>query len=196
MHKNWRLFIAAGVVFGGAWLVTVTKSWAHVGGPRVLEGRMTGGGSIFTDENDLWAPTGTRLTHGFELHCDPLDQPNNLEVEVHLPNGEGGRFHLDELTFAWCWDDPDIDPKPPNAPFDSYFGTGTGRYNGVPGYCADWEFTDAGEPGTNDRIRSMRIWKPQDVGNCSHEEEFLFSIYLEPGHTLTYGNHQAHRDNK
>jgi hypothetical protein len=34
-------------------------------------GRMTGGGSVF--ETD-----GTRVTHGFELHCDVTDVPNTL----------------------------------------------------------------------------------------------------------------------
>jgi len=38
----------------------------------VAQGRMTGGGSIFTD-------TGMRVTHGFELHCDATREPNNLE---------------------------------------------------------------------------------------------------------------------
>ena len=156
---------------------------------------MTGGGSVFTDENDLWAPPGTRITHGFELHCDQFVKPNNMEIQVHLPNGDGGRFHLDELTFAWCWDDTEIDSKPPVAPFDAYFGAGVGRYNGEAGYCADWEITDAGEPGTKDRIRAMRIWKPSGA-DCSLEEAFLFSIYLEPGHELTFGNHQAHKSSQ
>ena len=173
--------------------ISVCNLWGQPG-PRVFEGSMSGGGSIFTGEDDLWVPPGTHLTNSFDLHCDSFKQPNNLQVDVHLPNGASGRFHLDELQFAWCWDDPDINPKPPTAPFDSYYGQGIGRYNGEPGYCADWTFTDAGEPGTNDRVRSMRIWKPRVTGNCSLEESFLFSIYLEPGHALTFGNHQARKE--
>src|ERR1051325_4069473 len=186
-RNKWKIALAGTLVLAaGSWW-SGTPSWGFEFGPRVLNGRMSGGGSIFTDENDLWAPAGTRLTHGFDLHCDSLTQPNNLQVEVHLPNGTGGMFHLDALTLAWCWDDPEIDSSP-GAPFNSYFGAGTGQFNGVAGYCADWYFTDAGQPGTEDRVRSMRIWQPLD-GNCANETQFLFSLYLEPGHTLTFGNH-------
>lgn len=160
--------------------------------PRTTDGVMTGGGSVFTGEDDLWVPAGTRLTHGFELHCNPAERGNNLQVDVHLPNGDGGRFHLDELQFAWCWDDPAIEAKPRTAPFDVYFGRGVGRYNGEPGFCADWQFSDAGEPGASDRVMSMRIWKAPAGATCDHAEFFLFSVYLQPGHLLTYGNHQAH----
>jgi len=161
-------------------------------GPRVLEGRMIGGGSVLTDENDLWAPAGTRITHGFELHCDSSKQPNNLDAQVHLPSGEWGRFSLEELTYAWCWNSANISVDRRDAGFDSYIGAGTGRFNGDDGYCADWHFSDEGEPGTMDRIRSMRIWRPLNNGNCALENgPFIFSIYLAPGHALTFGNHVA-----
>ena len=178
------------------YLMSVPSIRGHEGGVRVFNGRMTGGGSIFTDENDLWAPAGTRITHGFELQCDSLDSPNNLQIDVHLPNGESGRFHLDELQYATCWAREDIHPTPPSAPFDVYVGLGIGRYNGVPGYCTQWVFTDAGEPGTEDRIEHLRIWHPSEDGNCALEDEngFVVSIYLDPGHALTFGNHQAHKE--
>lgn len=147
---------------------------------------MTGGGSVFTDESDFFVPAGTRITHGFQLHCDPLLTPNNLQVDIHLPDGGGWRFHLEELTDAACWSDPDTDPRPPTAPFDHYWGSGVGSFNGEEGFCADWIFTDEGEPGTEDRIELLRIW------NCE-TEEYFFSIFFEPGHALTFGNHQAHR---
>ena len=51
---------------------------------------MTGGGSIFTAD-------GTRVTHGFELHCDPNISPNKLEV-----NFDGNSFHLEQLTYVNC----------------------------------------------------------------------------------------------
>ena len=74
----------------------------------VLHGRMTGGGSVFT-------ATGVRVTHGFELHCNVVDLPNNLEV-----NWDGGNnFHLESLTLAVCINDPSIDPAPPQAGFDT-----------------------------------------------------------------------------
>ncbi|PYQ67730.1 MAG: hypothetical protein DMF54_03455, partial [Acidobacteria bacterium] len=80
-----------------------------------LPGRMTGGGSVFTKANG-------RVTHGFELHCDPEVGPNNLEINW----GPGNHFHLEDLTSAVCTDDPNIAPPPPPAGFDTYNGTGTG----------------------------------------------------------------------
>lgn len=102
-------------------------------------GRMTGGGSVFTTAKN-------RVTHGFELHCDVAVQPNNLEV-----NWDGNSFHMETLTSAVCTDDPAIQPQQPKTSFDTYTGGGTGRLNGVSGATATWVFTDAGEPGKNDR---------------------------------------------
>ncbi len=131
----------------------------------VLEGRMTGGGSVID-------PVVGRVTHGFELHCDATEPPNNLEV-----NWGGNRFHLETLTSAFCLDDPSIDPGQPAAPFDTYEGTGTGRCNGEPA-SIKWEFTDAGEPGVNDRAEISIS------GACT----------LTVSGTLERGNHQAHPD--
>jgi len=102
---------------------------------------MTGGGSVFTR-------AGMRVTHGFELHCTPSDGSNSLQVNW----GKGNHFHLTSLTSASCTDDPAISPEPPIAGFDTYTGTGTGTYNGEAGATAEWTFTDAGEPGTNDTV--------------------------------------------
>ena len=55
-----------------------------------LPGRMTGGGSVFGKGSQ-------RVTHGFELHCDPEVGPNNLEV-----NWSGNHFHMEELLTASC----------------------------------------------------------------------------------------------
>ena len=145
-------------------------------------GRMTGGGSIFTSLADSGVPPSTRVTHGFELHCDPARKPNNLEINIHTV--PGSRFHLESLTFALCTDDPTITPNPPAAPFDTYEGKGTGSYNGQSGATAEWIFTDAGEPGVNDRIKKLII---RDAGG-----NVVLNI-PEPGHPLTYGNHQAHK---
>jgi hypothetical protein len=145
---------------------------------KIVGGRMTGGGSIFLDD-------GTRVTHGFELHCDATVHPNHLEINWHpADGGAGGRFHLESLTSATCTDDPTISPNPPKAPFDTYTGAGTGRVDGVDGATATWVFTDAGEPGVNDRIRELTI--TDAAGNV------VLSLG-EPGKTLTFGNHQAHK---
>jgi len=147
------------------------KSVAVVRAPTlVTRGRMTGGGSIFTD-------TGMRVTHGFELHCDASKNPNNLEVNW----GPGDRFHLDTLTFAECSDDPLINPTPPAAPFDTYRGRGTGKYDGVDGATAEWTLTDAGEPGRQDQFALT-------VRDAGGNVVLSFSRKY-----LTYGNHQAHK---
>jgi hypothetical protein len=133
------------------------------------EGRMTGGGSVFTSE-------GRRVTHGFELHCDEEVGPNNLEV-----NWGGNHFHLENLTSAVCNDDPSIEPPPPAAPFDTYVGEGTGRCNGAPGATITFTFTDAGEPGTADTA-AIDITGCPDGGGISASSN------------LMKGNHQAHKD--
>jgi hypothetical protein len=95
-----------------------------------LAGRMTGGGSVFTSES-------MRVTHGFELHCDESDKPNNLEV-----NFDGGNnFHLDTLDRVYCAKIGDV---------YYLFGVGTGSYNNVSGATVFIRLSDAGEPGTSD----------------------------------------------
>ena len=131
--------------------------------------RMTGGGSVFQEG------TGLRFTHGFELHCDPDDVPNNLEI-----NWAGHRFHLLELTSAVCTDDPELNERPPRAGFDTFEGTGTGRLNNVPGASIVFKLTDAGEPGTGDRFE---FTIDDGVGDPIVVSGFLVK-----------GNHQAHRN--
>ena len=129
-------------------------------------GWMTSGGTID-------ASVG-RVSHGFTLHCHPSDQPNNLQV-----NWAGNSFHLEELELAVCADDPSINETPPNADFDTYFGRGTGRYNGVSGATAVWVFTDDGQPG---RADFMAIVITDAGGNT----------VLDEAGNLAGGNHQAH----
>lgn len=131
-------------------------------------GRMTGGGSVFTAD-------GVRVTHGFELHCDASVSPNNLEI-----NWQGNKFHLESLTEADCSDDPTINPNPPPAPFDTYHGQGTGRYDGADGATAEWTFTDAGEPGTGDHATIT-------IKDAAGNTVLTVSGYLDKG------NHQAHK---
>jgi len=94
----------------------------------VVTGRFTGGGSITPE---------ARVTHGFELHCDASDVPNNLEI-----NNGGDNFHLVTLTTGTCYIDGNG---------VAYIeGTGTGTFNGVSAYKISFTLTDAGEPGTKD----------------------------------------------
>jgi len=132
---------------------------------------MTGGGSIYTED-------GMRVTHGFELHCDVDIGPNNLEV-----NFDRNRFHLEELTFVTCYDDPLLDWLPRPASFDTLVGEGVGRFNGQSGYRVWFTFTDNGEPGTGDFAR-IEIRDPE--GN----------LVLFVAGNLHNGNQQAHPENK
>ena len=139
-------------------------------------GRMTGGGSIFKGD--------VRITHGFELHCGPIEgglgfgEPNNLEI-----NWNGNHFHLETLIFGVCT--LNGDPTPPSAPFTDYDGAGWGSYNGAPGARASWRFTDYGEPGTNDLIIRLTI--------VDGSGQTVLDVTTPTA--LTFGNHQAHRDN-
>ena len=131
--------------------------------------RMTGGGS-FTDGT-------TTATHGFTLRCDKSSTPQRLQVNWN----NGNKFHLESLTAATCSDSPDINPgSPAAAGFDTYAGAGTGRYNGVAGATANWTFTDAGEPGSQDKA-SIEI---KDANGAV--------VLIIQGSILLRGNHQAH----
>jgi len=134
----------------------------------VLDGFMTGGGSVFTQD-------GVRVTHGLELHCASALLPNNLQVNWN----KGNKFHLDTLTYAKCSDNPNIGEEAPVAGFDTMEGAGTGSYNGVPGAVVRFVFTDAGEPGTFD---SAYIEVEDSDGN---------TVVTVSG-TLNNGNQQAH----
>lgn len=152
------------VVVGGTVVpVTVQGYWTVL-----CEGRMTGGGSVLSKEYG-------RVTHGFELHCDVTQPPNNLQVNW----GKGNRFHLTELTWAACLDRPDIDERPPVAGFDTYAGLGKGRYNGEPGATIKFAFTDEGEPGKNDKATMVIFDADGD-------------LVLKVDGNLKNGNHQAH----
>ena len=141
-------------------------------GVVVQPGRMTGGGSVFTDD-------GERVTHGFELHCgDGTIGPNNLEI-----NFSGNRFHLESLTSGVCSDDPDESPLPRQAPFEIFDGMGIGRFNGVSGFDITFQLTDFGEPGRRD-IAEFDITAPDGT-----------EILTVSG-PLEFGNHQAHPENK
>ena len=133
---------------------------------------MTGGGSVFSKDYG-------RVTHGFELHCDASQGPNNLEVNWSKGKKGANKFHLTELTLARCLDFPLIDEAPPVAGFDTYMGIGKGRFNGVDGATVRFVFTDEGEPGKDDRA-AIVIWDAD--GN---------QVLVVKG-SLKNGNHQAH----
>jgi hypothetical protein len=133
-------------------------------------GRITGGGSI------ICRGAAYRITFGYELHCkregQPISGPNNLEVSLST----GQHFHLTSLNSAYC---VGPDATTPNAPFNTFYGTGTGRLNDTP--ASIWfRFIDNGEPGAGIDIAGFSIdTAAGNVVDCSN--------------TLEGGNNQAHR---
>jgi len=161
--------VSVGVVLLSASVGMLIPNAAYAWANCCPTGFMTGGGSVFTSD-------GNRVTHGFELHCDATQLPNNLEINW----GNGNKFHLETLDKAACFYDPSINPTPPPADFNTYEGQGTGDYNGVPGATAKWTFTDAGEPGTGDHAKIVIT----DAGG---------NVVLTVSGFLDKGNQQAHK---
>lgn len=138
--------------------------------PPAGNGRMTGGGKQIT-------VGGLSITRGFTIHCD-ITLSNNIEI-----NWGKNQWHLDKpITKALCLDDPNIDQRPPNAPFDTFIGEAIGRLNGANGSLLKFTFVDAGEPGRND-LAGFQIWDPS--GNL---------VLNVPLSKLDNGNIQAHFD--
>ncbi len=146
-------------------------------------GWMTGGGSFFYVPTIAYGgqvgSTG-RVTHGFVVHCTPRHS-DNLEIVDH---STGLNFHLTDLLYAECWNDAGIEPDPPDAAFDSFYGWGEGRCR-MPGdkwqTCyIEFVFTDGGERGGCIRdTASIQI---------SNGNGGLLII----GSDVDCGNHQAH----
>lgn len=142
--------------------------------PSVAEGRMTGGGNLFNADGD-------KVTHGFELHCNIVRAPGNLQINW----AHGTAFHLETITSSGCFNNELFSSSPRQAPFDTIWGRGTGRLNDGRRASAEWTFTDRGEPGREDTARIF-IW--DDEGNLI--------LSVDPDLQLNGGNHQAHPENK
>ena len=134
---------------------------------RSLPGRMTGAGTVFSEYG--------RSHHVFRnMHCRGARGPD-LMVKW-----EGGnRFEIRRYT-ATCFDAPGIDPGGPRAGWDTMVGQGTGVLNGQPA-TVQFKFTDAGEPGRNDRASITIV-------NAAGDVVFSIDAVIAAG-----GNHQAHR---
>ncbi len=173
-------------VLKGAGLVVLLVGISVLCWAWVFPGRMTGGGSVFVtpDNMEVNANGGTdtfRVTHGFEIHCGSDSNPagpgpNNLEI-----NWPGHQFHMKNLTLGHCECNHNLlSPHPPSAGFNEFIGAGTGSLDGVDGASISFDFTDQGEPGTDD-TESMIILDPDHLPVLSF------------GTTkLTFGNQQAH----
>lgn len=148
-------------------------------GPGV--GRMTGGGGqlVVLDEGGV----EVRITRGFTIHCD-ITLSNNLEI-----NWPDNKWHIDKpLTSARCTDEPDVAPEPPPAPFDTFWGEGFGRLNGVDGSFIRFVFQDAGEPGGSADKAGISIWAPGADPDVDEPVLFVPFVFLD------HGNLQAHFD--
>lgn len=161
--KKWCVAGVALLTAGSAFAVIIGGG----GGGTSLPGRMTGGGSIISN--------GIRVTHGLELNCDSTQVPESLEINWD----SGNHFHLEQLTSAFCSNDPTIDAGYPNSQFNTYEGSGTGSFNGVEGATISFKLTDAGEPGVND----FAAYTIKDASG---------NVILTASGVLDKGNHQAH----
>ena len=144
---------------------------------NAILGRMTGGRNIRVDGAHVRASRG-----GFTIHCD-ITLSNNIQVS--WPGGN--RWHLDKpIDKAICIDQPEIDPTPPAAPFDTFIGEAVGKLNGVDGSEIRFTFIDDGEPGRNDWMK-IEIW---DVGDIPGVDP----VFITFEGFLDGGNIQAHYD--
>jgi uncharacterized repeat protein (TIGR01451 family) len=159
-----------------------------------LNGRMTGGGSVFLTAGMIGGPVGTRVTHGFQLHCT-TEANNRLEINWGKPNSH---FHLNNLTWVKCEDTPLIQ-APPNAPIDTLRATGTGVFSGSFGgtkyskaaATVEIVFRDAGERGDKDTA-SYKITLANGVVVLNTDSNDAGSTPDEL--LLQFGNHQAHNE--
>ncbi|MEA2709012.1 MAG: serine-aspartate repeat-containing protein [Phycisphaerales bacterium] len=170
-------------------------------------GRMTGGGSIFLKAGNIGGPAGTRVTHGFQLHCaqnsktgGPIEDVNNrLEI-----NWNKSKFHLDHLTSVECFDTAIVQAPPKSAPIDTLVGVGIGRFSGTfngKSYFqvdAKIEFTltdggpTKGEPGIND-TSDYRI-VVLDGNKDGVANDAVVVLDTKGAIKMTFGNHQAHKE--
>lgn len=141
--------------------------------PSAQNGRLTGGGKVVM-------PAGP-VTLAYELNCQPSIGHGNLEVTWNA-----GKFKLESLTSATCYQDPGIAGAPrgngdkSQPAFNTYQGKGTGRLNNSPGASATWTLTDQGEPGSNDTV----VIQIRDRDNV---------VVLTASGRLVGGNTQTHK---
>jgi hypothetical protein len=105
--------------------------------------RITGGGWRVSGANG----ESVRSSQGLTLHCD-ITLSNNLQI-----NWSGGqKWHINKLVdSAFCEDDPDFTPEPPDAPADTFIGLDVGKLNNDAsgGSVACFIFEDHGEGGND-----------------------------------------------
>jgi len=139
-------------------------------------GRFTGGGK------QVVFGVAT-VTKGFEVDCDLHQPSNNLEVNWQDASGSH-HFHMETFDSAVCT--LNGNPVPPKAPVNTIVASGTGRFDGNPGFTIQFTLIDNGEPGTNDKSGFL-IFETANPSNV---------VLAIPVITITTGNIQAHIDQK
>jgi hypothetical protein len=142
---------------------TVTVTVRGIGRP----GRLTGG--AFTRTLD------GKIHHQAQLACT-AEGGGRLTVR-----SKAGTFELTRVDYALCVDDPGFESAPPDAGWNTHRGSGTGTFNGVPGYTIEWTLIDGGEPAVADRA-DIVVRSPGGA------------VVLSETGVLGGGNHQAHAD--
>jgi len=137
-------------------------------------GRFTGGGKQVV----IGVAT---VTKGFEVDCDLHQPSNNLEVNWQDASGSH-HFHMETFDSAVCT--LNGNPVPPKAPVNTIVASGTGRFDGNPGFTIQFTLIDNGEPGTNDKAGFL-IFETANPSNV---------VLAIPVITITTGNIQAHID--
>jgi len=139
-----NIVTASDIRIGDKWRVQVTpidehnavgpytnSTWEVVDNPiQPLQGRMTGGGNVYTED-------GMKVTHGFTLFNTIEKKSNNIQVNW----GKGNKFHLDALKeISYVSLNNGVIAK----------GKGIGDFNGMEGASIEFTFSDFGNPGTED----------------------------------------------
>jgi hypothetical protein len=151
--------------------------------------RMTGGGKL-QELSGGTADIGF-LTQGFELHCNALTLPNNLQINW----SRGQKFHLSYLTSAACYHDGGLGPRPPEAPFNVFVGLGCGVYNRTIPAAVEFTFIDRGEPGGGKKAKgpdqaTITIKTGAQAAACGGSGGD--ATPLDVSGILDSGNYQAH----
>ena len=149
-------------------------------------GRFTGGGKVVVSNAIVPASGDVTLTKGFQVECD-LD-PTHETLELNW--GPATHFHMDTITSAAC--SLTGNPLPPFANVNRIDATGTGKYNGAPGYTVVFTLIDNGEPGTMDQAGFVVCpTDPASPKTCSNPATQVLNVPLQ---LVSTGNIQAHLD--
>ena len=167
------------------------------------EGRMTGGGSVFLKAGGIGGPAGSRITHGFQLHCaqnsktgGPIQDVNN-RLEINW-NSNKSKFHLENLSAVQCFETELVQAPPKSSPIDTLILTGNGRFSGKFNNVdydkvaarVEATLTDAGEPGTKDTSDYRVIVLDGNKDGVANDPVVVLDT--KGALVLDKGNHQAH----